>query len=99
MNTVRPYIKILIHIWINRYCERYKVTAKANRHLGKNTTDGIFSITRNMDVALMRPKWIFDKPMSLCANNTNLGIYESVSLKYGRTVFTFSCKFSIAYLL
>ena len=55
-----------------------RVTVKANRHLGKNTTDGIFSITRNMDVALMRPKWIFDEPMSLCMRNTNLGIHEHV---------------------
>jgi len=31
-----------------------KVTVKLNRHLGKNTTDGIFSITRNMDVALIQ---------------------------------------------
>jgi len=65
-----------IHIWINRYSECYRVTAKSNRHLGKNTMDGIFSITRNTDVALMRPKWIFDKPMSLCAKNTDLGMYE-----------------------
>ena len=62
------------------YSECYRVTAKVNRHLGKNTTDGIFSITRNMDVALMRPKWIFDKPMSLCTRNTNLEIYEHVSI-------------------
>ena len=46
----------------------------------KNTTDGIFSITRNTDVALMRPKWIFDKLMSLCTRDTNLGIYEPYSL-------------------
>mgnify|MGYP001012196608 CR=1 FL=1 len=69
-----------VHIWINRYSESYRVTAKLNRHLGKNTTDGIFSITRNMDVALMRLKWIFNKPMSLYSKNTDLGIYEPYSL-------------------
>jgi len=31
-------------------------------------------------VALMRPKWIFNKPMSLRSKNTDLGIYESYPL-------------------
>jgi len=53
-----------------------RVTAQSNKHLDENTTDDIFSITYNMDVALMRPKWIFDKPMSLCSKNIDLGIYE-----------------------
>ena len=30
-----PLHWIRIHIWINRYFECYRVTAKLNRHLGK----------------------------------------------------------------
>jgi len=61
--TTDKAVNLIIHImdtcsYMDKffYSECYRVTVQANRHLGKNTADGIFSITRNTDVALMRPK-------------------------------------------